>query len=224
VKRLKGDSKAFFWTHSLQCDADGAPNAYNPQNTGIDYLANAGKPGNWWGIATDSGSSGKPYIQGSYPSGSYAPYAGYYVSTTSLEDSSYPAYDVRRYADAVNLTFVVLPHTSSMSATGVKLGDFVYVHSAITQKSAFAVYADVGPAADLGEASVALHLALGHDPYSHTTSHPRVVSGIDSGVLVLVFPGSGGGKLPTQAEVDVAGTRALKEWGGMSRVSECLLQ
>lgn len=36
-------------------------------------------------------------------------YNSYYVSTTSLMNSSYPSYDVRRYANAVNLTFFVLP-------------------------------------------------------------------------------------------------------------------
>jgi hypothetical protein len=61
VKQLTGDT-AFYYSSGLNIDADGAPNAYSPNDTGIDYLANAGSPGNWWGIATDG--SGKPYIQG----------------------------------------------------------------------------------------------------------------------------------------------------------------
>ena len=161
-------------------------------------------------------------MQGVYPSDSYAAFKGYYVSTTSLQDSSYPIYDVRRYANAVNLSFVVLPHLTQVSETGVKLGDFVYVYSAKTRKSSFAVYADVGPTSQIGEGSVALHLALGHDPFSHSSS-PRVVNGIDGGVLVLVFPGTGDGTLPTQAKVDEAGTRALGAWGGVARVQKCLL-
>ena len=222
MKRLQGDKREFFWTNALQCDADGSPNAYNPDDTGIDYLANAGSPGNWWGIATDDGSSGKPYVQGEYPAGSYAPFKGYYVSTTSLEDASFPESDVRRYADAVNLSFIVLPGISDIAGTGAKLGDYAYVHSADTGKSAFAVYADVGPRTQIGEASVALHLALGHDPYNHHTVN-RVVSGIDSGVLVLVFPGSGDGQLPSQAEVESKGAAALQAWGGAARVEKCLL-
>ena len=52
---------SFYWTGGIEVDADGAPDAYNPSNTGIDYLANAGSPGDWWGISTDS--SGTPYVQ-----------------------------------------------------------------------------------------------------------------------------------------------------------------
>ena len=38
----------------LRIDADGAPNAYGPAGTEpLDALANAGHPGNWWGIVTD---------------------------------------------------------------------------------------------------------------------------------------------------------------------------
>jgi len=85
VKRLKGDT-AFFWTSGVQVDADGAPNAYNANNTGIDYLGNAGSPGNWWGIATDS--KGTPYVQGEYPAGSYAPFKGYRPPTSAAPPSA----------------------------------------------------------------------------------------------------------------------------------------
>ena len=39
------DSPAFFYESGMYIDADGAPNAYNPQDTGLDDLANAGEPG-----------------------------------------------------------------------------------------------------------------------------------------------------------------------------------
>jgi hypothetical protein len=43
----------------------GAPNAYHPEDKGLDFLANAGKTGNWWGIVTEDGTpSGKPVVQG----------------------------------------------------------------------------------------------------------------------------------------------------------------
>lgn len=54
-----------------------------PQDTGIDYLVNAGHAGDWWGLSCDG--SGTPYVQGKYPPGSYAPFPGYYVSGTSYE-------------------------------------------------------------------------------------------------------------------------------------------
>ena len=38
----------------MTIDADGAPNAYHPDNTGLDDLANAGTPGRWEGLAKDA--------------------------------------------------------------------------------------------------------------------------------------------------------------------------
>jgi len=218
VKRLKDDASGFFWSNGLECDADGAPNAYNPQDTGLDYLANAGDPGHWWGIATDA--AGTPYTQGTYPSGSYSPYPGYYVSTTSLEDAHFPTYDVRRYANAVNLSFVVLPTGSFMSLFGAKLGDACFVYNGANNRSSFALVADTGPSTQIGEGSVALHLALGHDPIN---AHGRVASGIPSGVHTLCFAGSSTGPVSTQDEVDTHGVALFDAWGGMSRFQKCIL-
>src|SRR5258708_2675267 len=80
----------------LAVDADGSPHAYAPSGSGLqglDYLANAGHSGNWWGIATDS--HGMPYIQG--PN---TPAPGYYVSTTALEDGSKAVNDPARYVNS----------------------------------------------------------------------------------------------------------------------------
>lgn len=217
VKQLSGDT-AFFYTSSLDVDADGAPNAYDQNNTGIDYLANAGSPGNWYGIATDN--SGTPYVQGIYPAGSYAPYKGFYVSTTSLENSAFSVWDVRRYANAVNLTFFVLPGLSAVRSTGVKLGDLAYIYWSTKSIGVYAIYADVGPAASIGEASVKTHVSLGSNPYN---SRGKVTIGIDSGVTTLVFPGSGSGKLLTQSEINSVGSSAFNAWGGMSRFKSCIL-
>jgi hypothetical protein len=49
--------KAFFFTAGLAIDADGAPDAYHPNDTGRDFLANAGRPGNWWAPVTDTGTA-----------------------------------------------------------------------------------------------------------------------------------------------------------------------
>ena len=34
-------------------DADGSPRAYCPGNKGLDFTANAGKEGHWYGVVTD---------------------------------------------------------------------------------------------------------------------------------------------------------------------------
>ena len=51
---------------SATIDGDGAPNCYHPDGSppGLDYLGNAGEPGNWWALAThNKKSSGNPVIQ-----------------------------------------------------------------------------------------------------------------------------------------------------------------
>jgi hypothetical protein len=55
------NSGAVLFSAGMQIDADGAPNAYGPNNTGLDYTANAKNGDNWVGVATDS--SGKPVVQ-----------------------------------------------------------------------------------------------------------------------------------------------------------------
>ncbi len=81
VWRVTGED-AFFFEAGMTIDADGAPDAYHPDNTGTDHLANAGRPGNWWALATDTGQpSGQPVVQGPGD-----PNPGFYVSTTALED------------------------------------------------------------------------------------------------------------------------------------------
>jgi hypothetical protein len=69
IWQLDDHPGTLYWTCPLAVDADGSPHAYHPPTPtapsgsppGLDYLANAGSPGNWWGIAC--GSSGDPYIQ-----------------------------------------------------------------------------------------------------------------------------------------------------------------
>jgi hypothetical protein len=48
------DSRAFFFVSGMTIDADGAPNAYNPDDTGLDELTNAGGPTHWDGIIADT--------------------------------------------------------------------------------------------------------------------------------------------------------------------------
>src|SRR5580704_6176725 len=78
IGQLAG-SRAFFYESGMTIDADGAPNAYHPDNVGLDDLANAGTPGRWEGLAKDA--DGEPFIQGPAD-----PFPGYYVSATALSD------------------------------------------------------------------------------------------------------------------------------------------
>jgi len=75
------DNHAFFFISGMSIDADGAPNAYHPDDTGLDELANAGSPTDWNGVITDR--EGNPLIQEERD-----PFPGYYISCTSLADKT----------------------------------------------------------------------------------------------------------------------------------------
>jgi len=64
----------------MYVDADGAPNAYGPNNRGLDFTANAIRGGRFLSVATHP--DGKPIIQRS------GRYKGFYVSTTSLHNAA----------------------------------------------------------------------------------------------------------------------------------------
>jgi hypothetical protein len=106
INTLQDDDSAFFYESGMMIDADGGYHAYHPDNkSGLDYLGNAGKPGNWWALVTDNEKpSGNPVIQSSSD-----PAPGFYISTTSLEDSSVDREDPRRYVNAESINFFVLP-------------------------------------------------------------------------------------------------------------------
>src|SRR5262245_32378245 len=61
VKKLTTLDGLFFQA-GMAIDADGAPQAYHPDSkSGLDALANAGKPGNWWALVVDD--KGEPLLQ-----------------------------------------------------------------------------------------------------------------------------------------------------------------
>src|ERR1700751_313111 len=77
------------FTAAAQLDGDGAngqfgqPPCYAPESfpgKTLDVLANAGRPGNWFGVVTDTGRvDGTPVVQGAQD-----PCPGAYVSATAL--------------------------------------------------------------------------------------------------------------------------------------------
>jgi hypothetical protein len=98
----------------MMIDADGAYRAYHPANKGLDFLANGGKPGNWWALVTENGKpSGTPVVQGPAD-----PAPGFYISTTSLEDPAFGRKDPRRYVDSESIPYIVLPGGKLGSAKG----------------------------------------------------------------------------------------------------------
>jgi hypothetical protein len=171
------------WTGPMAINADGSPFAYHPNDKGLDYLANAGSPGKWWGIACDP--SGNPYIQGPTD-----PAPGYYVSTTSLTDKKRKSSDPQKYVNSSVVPYIVIP--PDLKKIGVKLGDLALVK--FNSNVCPAIIADIGPAGKVGEGSIALAERLGIKP------SPKK-GGTSNGVSFTIFMGTATGWPRDAAEI-----------------------
>ena len=212
ILQLKTKPGVLFWTCPLAIDADGSPLAYHPSGSppGLDYLANAGSPGNWWGIACTS--AGVPYIQKDTD-----PAPTFYVSTTSLQDGGKAVSDPNRYVDSGTWPFIVLPSKPSFSPIQ-RLGDVACVFNNKNGKSSWAVYADVGPSNQIGEGSIALADALG------LNSDPKK-GGISTEDIAMVFwPGSKIAWPATQEELSTQAWFLFTKWGGFATAKIALPQ
>ena len=198
-----GDTAPYFFATGMTIDADGSPNAYNPENTGLDDMANAGQPGHWDGVLQDA--DGNPLIQGPHD-----PFPGYYISCTSLADRTKAPFDPTRFVDASKIPYVVLPREVAFES-GTRLGDFAVVMNLRSGAWSYAIFADVG---SFGEGSIALANNLG------IWSDARQ-GGRRGGVLYLVFPGTGNGQPRSVDEINELAGKAFQDWGGAERLNSC---
>lgn len=203
VRRVVG-GLPFFFTSGMTIDADGAPKAYHRDDArALDFLANAGHPGDWWGIVTDR--RGNPVVQSSSD-----PAPGYYVSTTSLADRRKRPTDPRRYVDSESVSFVALPE-AVLEKGRARVGDLATVWNRRNNRVSHAIVADVGPPDHIGEGSIALAraLAIPRDPKR---------GGQASDVVYLVFPRSGNRRPRAPAEINAVTVELLRAWGGVERL------
>lgn len=167
-------NEVFYWVSGLSIDADGCPTAYSPVGSGLpslDYLENAGKPGNWYGLVT---KNNEPVVQ---DKNDLAP--GYYVSPTALTDRNKKNTDPRCYVDSNIVPYIAIP--PELVTLGVRLGDYCIVSYNNVQVGA--IVADIGPRKRIGEGSMALAKKL------KIPSSPKN-GGVDSNVKYTVFAGS----------------------------------
>jgi Fungal chitosanase of glycosyl hydrolase group 75 len=191
--RRHANGAYLYKTSHKQIDADGAPNAYHPADVGklcsataglkgLDCPANAGYPnGSFWRdvLALDPNNNAKPYVQVS------GPFAGYFVSMTSLSDQSKAATDPNRYVSSTTVPYIVFPgNFNAKSGTG-KVGDLGFAINLSNNKKSHFVVAETGPAAaDLGEMSIFLATAMGG-----VNPNPINGAGAPSGTILYVsFP------------------------------------
>ncbi len=193
------------WTHKsalgcyevhaeMECDGDGANGqstdgiaCYAPAGMkSLDLLANAGHPGNWWGILVDY--RGVPVRQ--LPS---QPAPGAYISTTCYQFMKYPdgrdipMFDVNRYLDAGAVKFIVIPSRFRNAVPGIVMGCYCEVER--KGKIVPGIVGDIGP--DWGEASIAMCREF--DP----SASPRGSNVGDC--LYRIFPGRAVDGFPLQA-------------------------
>lgn len=159
----------------MQIDCDGSPRAYSNNGKALDFLANAGSTGNWWGVATDT--NGEPFIQGAED-----PCPGFYVSTTALQRHDKSVSDPARYVDSEQVNYISCA-SDLIKKFGIHLGDIVAVYYRETSTLCAAIVGDIGPKLKYGEGSIALASALGMN------SSPKH-GGCSEGVITIIFVGS----------------------------------
>jgi hypothetical protein len=198
-----GHGPAFFFKSGMAIDADGAPNAYNADDTGLDYLYNAGQPGQWDGIVQDD--DGNPLVQGPDD-----PFPGFYISCTALFDRHKHRSDPARFVDASQIPYIALPGDLA-ARTGARLGDFAFVYSEQTGRYSLAIFADIGV---FGEGSIALADDLGIRSDARRGGSP-------AGISYVVFPGSGDGRPKSVDEIKRMGGKVVSNSGGAEKILPC---
>jgi hypothetical protein len=214
------DSTAYFYVvNRISIDADGAPNAYHPQDRGIDALANAGFPNGAWRsiLVVDPRNPNRPFVQ---PDGEFA---GFFVSMTTLQDLTLPATDIHRYVDATQIPYLVFPGAFfAMPGTGL-FGDIALGRQIRSGKERAAIVADKGPRnAPLGEVSIRLAENLGG-----SNVNPRNGAGVPRGpFLYVVFPRTKSNPpwpLTTE-QIQQRAQSLLTALGGWERILPCVTE
>jgi Fungal chitosanase of glycosyl hydrolase group 75 len=206
IYSVKGEPKSFLYVAGMAIDADGCPECYGPNNSGLDWTANGGTPGdNWWGGPVDS--DGMPLVQSVYD-----PAWGMYVSATAHCDPSYPVESQYHYLDSSAIPFIVLPGQHS---NGAKLGDAVLCYNTKTLDNCYGIYGDVGPSAKIGEASMRMAQAL------KISNDPKTGGTESKTIAYLVFPGSIGKWVQPHIWFKTANT-LVSDWGGLARLKTLL--
>lgn len=175
-------------TNHKAVDADGAPNAYHPDDTGLDLLANAGyghPRRSWWRevLVPDPGNPSEAYVQAA------GPFKGYFVSMTALRELNGNPLDPATYVDATRVPYVVIPTGFSSLRDVAKKGDVGFATHIPSGKTTAFIVGDAGGGnnAKLGEGSIALFAALGGQ-----RPNPRNGRGVPAGnIQYIIFPRSG---------------------------------
>ncbi|HWY52654.1 MAG TPA: hypothetical protein VNW72_14350 [Chthoniobacterales bacterium] len=164
-------------TVPMTVDVDGAPNAYGPDDSkALDYELNAheGDPPRKTnpivGYLTRNDDGRTPILQGPDD-----PYPGFYISTSAFQHPTRDRLDPRKYCNAAKINYVV--RASAAHNLGVRVGDFVVVHSKKYDKTVYGVVGDTGNSKG-SEGSLSLVQGLGYpfkDGKNDSVDDPDIV-------------------------------------------------
>jgi hypothetical protein len=186
VFRSADGSAYFYRTSKVAIDADGAPNAYHPDDKGLDFLKNAGYPkSSWWKdvLVPDAADPSRALIRAD------GPFAGYFISKTALAATGVADTKPGKFVDATATPYIVFPQVWAKVAGSGWMGDFAYARTADENRSSPAIVADQGGGKDakLGEISIKLAELLGAGAASPRTGPSNKNMGE---LIYAVFPKS----------------------------------
>lgn len=239
-------TRAIAFASQMHINTDGAPDSYHPDDNGITHICNGvslgvGAQCKWeplcmpafrqaraegfrgptkicfFAMVTDR--AGVPIIQGPAD-----PKPGFFVSTTALHQPGRDVSTPQGQVDSNTVPFAVIPgNWQSSGNPGPKLGDFGVALRRSNGAMAFFVIADTGPRRKLGEGSVALHQALGNDPFQMRFGKRRAFRGLPAAdVFYVMFPGTAVvNETFDAAMVRRHGARILEQFGGENRLRAC---
>jgi len=186
----------------MTIDVDGAPNAYGPDDSqALDFELNAhtGDPPKKTnpvvGYITKNDDGHTPVIQGSND-----PYPGFFISTSAFQHPTRDRIDPRKYCNAAKINYVVRGRAAYDK--GVRVGDFVVVHSKRHNKTAFGVVGDTGNSKG-SEGSLALAQNLGY-PFKNGKND----SIDDPDIVIRYFANTNSQFFDTQEDLDAAAEAA----------------
>lgn len=173
------DGERIYFSTGMTVDGDGSPRCYGPHDSGLDYTANAGHPGNWFGVVTDK--HGNPVVQGNTD-----PYPGLWVSQTSYQRPHFATSDPRKYLDSEKIRFMALPGAIRSKVGPVVLG----CRSRATKGDLVSngLCGDFGPNNHAGEASIIVDQDLLLNP-GYTPKQIVRQGGTDHPILWEFWPG-----------------------------------
>lgn len=208
------DDGSIIYLGTFAIDADGHPRAYHPDgSSGLDHLANAGGPGNWWALATDAPNcarTGNPIVQDADD-----PAPGFYVTMTTMTDPAISdCKKQRRYVNSGEISFVALSSRIQKFDHGGSAQSLAYVRNLEAGTESFGVFSDVGPTHGIGEGSMKLAENLGY------SSNPKAGGTMTRQNLFILFDDTLGFPGSDQ-EVQTAGAAAYQAWGGEPRAALC---